>query len=155
MENCIFCICNNAMGERRELNPRMVDSREPGPRARRGAQETGERNIRKLMGEGRKALYAGRITCKVASPQKATRGGDFLKPATGRGTSGGDYRETRHPKQAPVAVIFVKPATGACYQKRSPQKATSGTDYRETRHRKLAPVAVIFLKPATGECYRT
>ncbi|PNT66912.1 hypothetical protein BRADI_3g18415v3 [Brachypodium distachyon] len=26
MENCIFCICNNAMGERRELNPRMVDS---------------------------------------------------------------------------------------------------------------------------------
>ncbi|KQJ88107.1 hypothetical protein BRADI_4g15415v3 [Brachypodium distachyon] len=23
MENCIFCICNNAMGERRELNPRM------------------------------------------------------------------------------------------------------------------------------------
>ena len=26
MENCIFGICNNAMGERRELNPRMVDS---------------------------------------------------------------------------------------------------------------------------------
>src|SRR6266508_2855544 len=25
-ENCIFGICNNAMGERRELNPRMVDS---------------------------------------------------------------------------------------------------------------------------------
>ena len=26
MENCIFGNCNNAMGERRELNPRMVDS---------------------------------------------------------------------------------------------------------------------------------
>nr|YP_052791.1 hypothetical protein OrniCp118 [Oryza sativa f. spontanea]YP_052841.1 hypothetical protein OrniCp116 [Oryza sativa f. spontanea]BAD26820.1 unnamed protein product [Oryza sativa f. spontanea]BAD26871.1 unnamed protein product [Oryza sativa f. spontanea] len=26
MENCIFGICNNGMGERRELNPRMVDS---------------------------------------------------------------------------------------------------------------------------------
>lgn len=26
MENFIFGICNNAMGERRELNPRMVDS---------------------------------------------------------------------------------------------------------------------------------
>ncbi|KAF7088382.1 LOW QUALITY PROTEIN: hypothetical protein CFC21_091499 [Triticum aestivum] len=26
MENCIFGICNNATGERRELNPRMVDS---------------------------------------------------------------------------------------------------------------------------------
>ncbi|KAF7048877.1 LOW QUALITY PROTEIN: hypothetical protein CFC21_057536 [Triticum aestivum] len=25
MKNCIFGICNNAMGERRELNPRMVD----------------------------------------------------------------------------------------------------------------------------------
>jgi hypothetical protein len=26
MENCIFGICNNAMGERRELNPRMVEA---------------------------------------------------------------------------------------------------------------------------------
>ncbi|KAF8735847.1 hypothetical protein HU200_014419 [Digitaria exilis] len=29
MENCIFGICNNAMGERRELNPRATSAPYP------------------------------------------------------------------------------------------------------------------------------